>query len=69
MSEADKDNFVGEFAALRGDIARAKKDFGAARTAYQEALDGKAGNSRMIQMKLDDLAQAEAEKKRTSNAR
>jgi predicted negative regulator of RcsB-dependent stress response len=62
VSEADKDNFAGEFAALRGDIARARKDFGAARTAYLEALNSEAGNSRMIQMKLDDLAQAEAEK-------
>jgi predicted negative regulator of RcsB-dependent stress response len=59
---AESDNFSGEFAALRGDIARARKDFDAARTAYLEALNSKVGNSRIIQMKLDDLAQAEAEK-------
>ena len=61
-AKADKDSYAGEFAALRGDIAKAKKDYAAARTAYMEALNGNVGNSRLIQMKLDDLAKAEAEK-------
>jgi len=60
-AKADKDNFAGEFAALRGDIAMAKKDYASARTAYQDALDNKVGNPRLIQMKLDDLATAKAE--------
>ncbi len=59
--KADKDNYTGEFAALRGDIARARKDYDAARTAYLEALNSKAGNSHMIQMKLDELATVEAD--------
>lgn len=59
--KADKDSYAGEFAALRGDIAKAKKEFAAARTAYTEALNSNAGNSRIIQMKLDDLATAEAD--------
>ncbi len=59
--KADKDNYTGELAALRGDIARARKDYDAARTAYLEALNSKAGNSHMIQMKLDELATVEAD--------
>jgi predicted negative regulator of RcsB-dependent stress response len=61
VAKADKDSYAGEFAALRGDIAKAKKEFAAARTAYTEALNSNAGNSRIIQMKLDDLAKAEAD--------
>jgi predicted negative regulator of RcsB-dependent stress response len=61
-AKADKDSYAGEFAALRGDIAKAKKDFAAARSAYTEALNSNAGNSRIIQMKLNDLAKAEADK-------
>lgn len=61
VATADKDNFVGEFAALRGDIARANKDYAAARTAYQDALNNEVGNPRLVQMKLDDLATAKAE--------
>jgi predicted negative regulator of RcsB-dependent stress response len=61
-AKADKDSYNGEFAALRGDIARAKQDYAAARNAYLEALNGDVGNRRMIQMKLDDLAKAEADK-------
>lgn len=60
-AKADKDNFAGEFAALRGDIAMAKKDYASARTAYQDALDNEVGNPRLIQMKLDDLATAKVE--------
>lgn len=62
VAKADKDNFAGEFAALRGDIARAKKDYPAARAAYQEALKGVVGNPELIQMKLDDLATAKVGK-------
>jgi predicted negative regulator of RcsB-dependent stress response len=62
VTKADKDNFAGEFAALRGDIARAKKDYATARVAYQEALDNEAGNQQLIQMKLDDLAAAKVDK-------
>jgi predicted negative regulator of RcsB-dependent stress response len=62
VAEADKDSYAGEFAALRGDIAKAKNDFAAARTAYMNALNEEVGNSRLIQMKLDDLAKAEADK-------
>ncbi len=62
VAQADKDNFVGEFAALRGDIARMNKDYAAARTAYQDALDNEVANPRLIQMKLDDLAADEAGK-------
>jgi predicted negative regulator of RcsB-dependent stress response len=61
-AKADKDSYAGEFAALRGDIAKARKEFAAARTAYTEALNSNAGNSRIIQMKLDDLAKTEADK-------
>ncbi len=62
VAKADKDAYAGEFATLRGDIAKSRKDYAAARTAYMEALTNKAGNSRLIQMKLDDLARAEADK-------
>ncbi len=61
-AQADRDNFIGEFAALRGDIARVRKDFGAARTAYQDALDNEVANPHLIQMKLDDLSTVKADK-------
>ena len=61
-AKADKDNFAGEFAVLRGDIARAKKDYAAARAAYQDALNNEVGNPQLIQMKLDDLATAKVDK-------
>lgn len=62
ISKADKDNFAGEFAVLRGDIARARNNHEAARTAYTDALSGEVGNRQLIQMKLDGLAAAEAGK-------
>ncbi len=58
---ADKDNFAGEFALLRGDIARVKKDYESARAAYKDALNHEVGNPRLVQMKLDDLAAAKVE--------
>ncbi len=58
IAQADKDNFAGEFAVIRGDIAKAKQDYTAARAAYTEALSGEVGNRQLVQMKLDDLAVA-----------
>ncbi len=60
IAKADKDNFAGEFAVIRGDIARARKDYAAARGAYTDALTGEVGNRQLIQMKLDNLAEAKA---------
>ncbi len=48
--------FGGEFANLEGDIAVASGDLAAARIAYEHALQNDVGNSRLVQMKLDDLA-------------
>ncbi len=62
IAKADKDNFAGELAALRGDIALAKKDYTTAVSAYQEALNNEVGNPQLIQMKLDDLATAKVDK-------
>ena len=63
LSEAEQmvggaatDSFRGEFAELRGDIARAKGDHDTARSAYREALDNGVSNTALVQMKLDDLA-------------
>ncbi len=56
VAKADKDNFAGEFAVIRGDIANARKDYAAARTAYTDALTSEIGNRRLVQMKLDNLA-------------
>jgi predicted negative regulator of RcsB-dependent stress response len=52
----------GQVFELRGDVARAQGDVGAARKAYQSALetlanDG-AGHRELVQMKLDDLVPA-----------
>ncbi len=58
IAQADKDNFAGEFAVIRGDIAHARQDYAAARAAYTEALSGEVGNRQLVQMKLDDLAVA-----------
>jgi predicted negative regulator of RcsB-dependent stress response len=58
IAQADKDNFAGEFAVVRGDIAKTRQDFSAARAAYAEALSGEVGNRQLVQMKLDDLAVA-----------
>ena len=55
-AEAPADNFAGEFAQLRGDIALAKNDKESARSSYQEALANNVSNTDLVQMKLDDLA-------------
>jgi predicted negative regulator of RcsB-dependent stress response len=60
IAEAPEDNFAGEFAALRGDIAHARNDFSKAREAYQEALDKGVGDSSLVMMKMDDLAIVDA---------
>jgi predicted negative regulator of RcsB-dependent stress response len=44
--------FAGEFAVLRGDIARAQGDTAAARSAYQEALSHGVANQDLLEMKL-----------------
>jgi len=54
-------SFSGEIAQLRGDIALANSDKAAARKAYQEALDSNVGDTKLVQMKLDDLAVAAVE--------
>lgn len=59
IAQAPDDSYAGEFAELRGDIARSRKEYEAARKAYQEALDKGAGDSNLVLMKLDDLAVAE----------
>lgn len=55
---ADAGAFAGDFADVQGDIAAARKDFTAARTAYEHALDNNVGSPELVQMKLDDLPPA-----------
>jgi predicted negative regulator of RcsB-dependent stress response len=52
--------FAGDFAALKGDIAAAEGRVEDARAAYRDALDGGAGNARVIELKLQDLPADEA---------
>jgi len=52
--------FAADFAALRGDIAAAAGQFETARTAYREAIDGGAGNARLLELKLQDLPAGDA---------
>ncbi len=59
IAQAPTDDFRGDFAELRGDIALKKGDRTAARQAYGEALEYKVSNSALVQMKFDDLAAAE----------
>ena len=56
VASAASDSYRGEFAELKGDIARARGDKSAASAAYREALEHDVGNSVLVQMKLDDLA-------------
>lgn len=46
--------FVGEFAVLRGDLARAEGDTPGAQAAYQEALAVGVDNEAMLRMKMVD---------------
>ncbi len=50
--------YAGEFAALRGDIAKAQGNADKARAAYQEALAGEVSNAELVQLKLDSLPPA-----------
>jgi predicted negative regulator of RcsB-dependent stress response len=52
--------FAGDFAGLRGDIAAAREDWGTARAAYREAIDGGAALARIIELKLQDLPGGDA---------
>jgi predicted negative regulator of RcsB-dependent stress response len=47
--------FAGEFAELRGDLARLNGDRDAARNAYQEALLAGVSNETLLRMKLVDV--------------
>ena len=58
LAQADSDNFAGEFAALRGDLANMQGDSEAARKAYQRALKMGVADSDIVLMKLDDLTAA-----------
>ncbi|MEA3638920.1 MAG: tetratricopeptide repeat protein [Lamprobacter sp.] len=50
--------FSADFAGLRGDIAVAKGQTAEARAAYEAAIAGNAGLSRLIELKLQDLPAA-----------
>jgi predicted negative regulator of RcsB-dependent stress response len=52
--------FLGEYAALRADIAQAKGDLTAARDAYQQAIAANASNRELLQLKLENLPPAPA---------
>ncbi len=58
LAQADSDNFAGEFAALRGDLARLQGDNEEASKAYQEAFRIGVADSGLVLMKLDDLTAA-----------
>lgn len=60
IAAAGDDDFAGEFAALRGDIALARGDKPQARAAYQEALLKGVGDAELIQMKLAEVSGATA---------
>lgn len=47
--------FSADYAVLRGDLARARGDHAAARSAYQEAIAGSAGNLELVKLKLENL--------------
>ncbi len=47
--------FSADFAALRGDIALEQGRIADARSAYQAAIDGSAGNARLVELKLENL--------------
>jgi predicted negative regulator of RcsB-dependent stress response len=47
--------FAGEYAVVRGDLARARGDVEAARQAYLDAIAANAGNADLMQLKLENL--------------
>ena len=49
-------SFAAEYAELEGDIALARGDEAAARSAYEKALAGSVANETLVRMKLADLA-------------
>ncbi len=51
-------SFNADYAVLRGDIARDQGDNAAARQAYRDALNGNAGNTDLVQLKLNNLPPA-----------
>lgn len=58
LPEPPPTGFEAAWAEVRGDVHLARDEIDAARTAYQDALDqmpANAGNSRLLQMKLDSL--------------
>ena len=56
LADIKTGGFAGEFAELRGDIARAKQDMTTAQDAYSMALAQNVANPDQVKMKLDDLA-------------
>ncbi len=48
--------FAAEFAAIRGDVLRARGDLENARTAYQDALDKGVASESLIRMKLIEIS-------------
>jgi predicted negative regulator of RcsB-dependent stress response len=66
LAGTSAEGFQADFDDVRGDIALALGDRGAARTAYQKALTGYAelpAKASLVKMKLDDLAEPAGEKK------
>lgn len=55
LQQSPLDAFVGEFAVLRGDLARATGDPAAARQAYRDALASGVEDEAMLRMKLVDV--------------
>lgn len=56
VEQAPMDRFAGDFAELRGDIARLQGDNVAARQAYERALAQSVSNAAVVQMKFSELA-------------
>ena len=61
LDEIDNQNLIAEREELRGDLYAARNEPAKARTAYQAALNAKAGNP-LVRLKLDNLPAAEAPK-------
>ena len=62
LTQASVDNaYASAFEELRGDLELARGEYAAARTAYLNSMSlaGPGGNSEFLQMKLDDLPNAE----------